>query len=107
MKNPSTGVPKVKGPQFNDRDIANDLLATEKYLTNNYNDFAREASHRDLHNLVMGILNDSHQAARDVFNLMFKNGWYNLTSTTRQSLQQTKDQFTNYQAQFPYSGEMH
>ena len=59
---------------------------------------SREASHRDLHNLVMGDHNDSHQAARDVFNLMFKNGWYNLTSTPRQSLQQTKDQFTNYQA---------
>ena len=61
-------------------------------MTDSYNDFAREASHRDLHNLAMGALNDSHQAARDVFNFMFKNGWYNLTSTTRQSLQQTKDQ---------------
>lgn len=100
-------MPQVKGPQFNDRDIANDLLAMEKHLVDGYNHFALEASHRDLHNLAMGILNDSHQAARDIFNLMFKNGWYTLTSATRQTLQQTKDQFTNYQMQFPYSSEMH
>lgn len=107
IKNPSTGVPEVKGPEFNDRDIINDVLATEKYLTDSYNVFVKETSHEDLYRLTMGILNETHQATRDVFNLMFKKGWYTLTSTQKQALQQTKQQFTNYQSQFPYSGELH
>lgn len=107
IKNPSTGVPEVKGPEFNDRDMVNDLLSTEKYLTDNYNVFVKETSHEDLYRLTMGILNETHQAARDVFNLMFKKGWYTLTSAQSQTLQQTKEQFTNYQSQFPYGGAPH
>ena len=100
IKNPSVGN-KVKGPQLNDRDIINDVLATQKYLTDNFNVFAREASHDHLHGLTMGVLNETHQAAREAYNLMFKKGWYKLTSASRQTLDQTQQQFTNYQTQFP------
>lgn len=74
VKNPSTSF--NKGPEFNDRDRLNDMLATEKWLTDGFNVFVRETSHKDLYNDILHVLNDTHHAARDVFNLMFEKGWY-------------------------------
>ena len=75
IKNPSAQF--EKGPEFSDRDRLNDMLATEKYLTDGFNVFVREASHKNLFDDVLQILNETHHAA-DVFNLMFQKGWYSL-----------------------------
>ncbi len=103
IQNPQSGIlPKVKGPQMNDRDILNDVLATEKYLTDNYNVFAREASYPALHSDVESILCDTHKAARDSFNAMFQRGWYKFEGVDQQKLQQAQQQFSGYLGQFPY-----
>jgi spore coat protein CotF len=94
--------PKVKGPELNDRDRLNDILAMEKYLTDSLNVAAREASHDSLYRDVMTVLNDCHQCARDVYNLMFQNGWYKLEAEEQQKLDQTYQQFQSYSSQFPY-----
>lgn len=99
---PSQNLPKVKGPEFNDRDLLNDALGTEKYLTDSFNVFAREASHKALHQDVSGMLMESHQCARELFNLMFRKGWYKLEAEDPQKLQQLGQQFSNYQTQFPF-----
>ena len=104
IKNPSVGVPTVKGPQLNERDILNDVLSTEKHLTEGYNIFNLEAGADRIHKVANGILFETHQAARETFNMMFKKGWYKLNSAKNQSLAGTKQQFTNYQSQFPYGG---
>ncbi len=105
IKNPSVGVPKVKGPEFNDRDILNDVLVTQKYLTDSFNVLVREASHDNLHQATMAILNDTHQTAREAYNLMFKKGWYALNSAAKQNVDQAYQQFSNYQTQFPYQNQ--
>jgi|SRR5579875_645383 len=94
--------PQVKGPQLNDRDRLNDILATEKYLTDSFNIAAREASHQQLHNDILQILTETHQAARQAYELMFRKGWYSLTAAEQQELSQTAQQFGNYSTQFPY-----
>ncbi|MCF8012066.1 MAG: spore coat protein [Clostridiales bacterium] len=107
IKNPKTpGEPSVKGPQMYDRDRLNDILATEKYLTDGFNVMAREASHRQLYNDAMQILNETHHCTRDIFNLMFQKGWYKLEGEDSQKLQQLQQQFQNYTSQFPY-GQPH
>ncbi|HEY8464461.1 MAG TPA: spore coat protein [Bacillota bacterium] len=103
IKNPATGqLPQVKGAEMNERDYANEILATEKYLTDNFNVFTREASNQVLHDQVFRILQETHQASRNLFNLMFKKGWYQLTAAAQQELTQSAQQFQNYQTQFPY-----
>lgn len=103
IQNPESPLlPKVKGPQMNDRDMVNDTLAGLKYITDNFNVFAREASHQALHREVLGILLESHTQTREIFNLMFRKGWYTLEPEQAQKMQQTHQQFTNYQTQFPY-----
>jgi len=103
IKNLQSGLlPQVKGPQINDRDTVNFALAQEKYITDNLNVFAREAGHRLLHNDVMNILNETHAMTRELFDLMFRKGWYTLEAEQPQKLARTHQQFTQYSTQFPY-----
>jgi hypothetical protein len=103
IKNPQSGqMPNVKGPEMNERDFMNDILATEKYLTDNLNIFTREASNQVLHQEIVNILNETHIAARNLFNEMFKKGWYSLTAAKQPEIQQIAEQFQNYQTQQPY-----
>ncbi|HPT82559.1 MAG TPA: spore coat protein [Limnochordia bacterium] len=99
IKNPTTQVPQ--STQFNDRDCLNDILAMEKWLTDGFNVFAREASHQALHNDVMHILNETHRAARDVFNLMFEKGWYSLHPEQPEQVAKEHQKFQSYESQMP------
>lgn len=101
IKNPqASGMQQPKTPAMNDRDRLNDMLLTEKYLTDGLNVFVREASHQALHRDVMQILNETHQAARDLFNLMYDKGWYTLQAEEPTHVAQQQQKFSNYQNQF-------
>ncbi|MFZ7104793.1 MAG: spore coat protein [Peptococcaceae bacterium] len=104
IKNPQSDIlPQVKGPEMNDRDRCNDILATEKYLTDSFNIFTREASNQQLYNEIKKILNETHDCARQLFNVMFQEGWYKLQAAPQQEIQQAQQQFANYlQSQNPY-----
>lgn len=94
--------PKSKGPEMNDRDRINDILALEKYLTDSFNVAVREASHEDLHRDLMQILNETHECQYNLFKQMFQKGWYKLEAEQQPALEQTYQQFSNYRTQFPY-----
>lgn len=94
--------PQVKGPELNDRDRINDILALEKYLTDSFNVAAREASHLELHQDVMTVLTETHTCQYDMFQLMFRKGHYKLEAEQQQKLDQTYTQFEKYNSQFPY-----
>lgn len=103
IANPQTGqLPTVKGPEMNDRDLINDALSTCKYLTDSFNVAVREASHDALHADFNRILAETHQSARELYNLMFQKGWYKLEAEQQQKLQQAYQQFSGYSSQFPY-----
>ena len=63
---------------MNDRDRLQDLLAQEKYLTSGYNMALIEASHDALFDVIKQNCDASYQMQRQIFNLMFKKGWYKL-----------------------------
>jgi spore coat protein CotF len=103
IQNPKPpGEPKVKGPEMNDRDRVNDILALEKYLTDSFNVSAREASHKRLHQDILTVLNETHQCQYRLYELMFRNGHYKLEAEEQTKLDQTYQQFNNYQTQLPY-----
>ncbi|RNB77900.1 spore coat protein [Brevibacillus panacihumi] len=103
IANPQSGsLPQVKTPEMNDRDFLNDCLATCKYLTDSLNIAVREASHQKLHQDMMQILIETHQGAREAYDLMFRKGWYKLEAEEEQKLQQAYQQFSGYSSQFPY-----
>lgn len=97
-----TTVPDVKGPEMNDRDRLNDILATEKYLTAAFNTALNEASTPWLHREVQTILNELHDCQHRLFQLMAKKGWYKIEPAQPQQISQAFTQFDNYRTQFPY-----
>jgi spore coat protein CotF len=99
---PSSGqLPKVKGPEMNDRDLVNDMLSFEKYLSAGYNVGLNEAQNPALHQQIQLILNDTHQCQFEMFNLMFEHGWYKMKAADQQEVGQAYTQFSNYRTQFP------
>ncbi|SFI87537.1 spore coat protein [Thermoflavimicrobium dichotomicum] len=98
-----TGLPQIKGPEMNDRDRINDLLAFEKYLASGYNTAANEASNEQLFQVQMNLLNDIHRAQHDLFNLMQQKGWYKVEAAQMNQISQKAQQFANYRTQFPYA----
>jgi spore coat protein CotF len=67
---------------------------------------AREASHDALYKDIVTILSETHQAARDMYNVMFQHGWYSLEAEQQQKLDQTYQQFQGYSSQFPYPQQL-
>lgn len=103
IQNPETQVQKT--PQMNERDFVNDILTTEKYMTDAYTQALHEASHDQLYQDVLSIFNETANAQRSLYNLMFKKGWYTVEAADAQKLQQSHQQFQGYSNQFPYGGQ--
>ncbi|MEC2076435.1 spore coat protein [Metabacillus fastidiosus] len=105
IQNPETQV--QQSPQMNERDFINDILATEKYLTSAYTMALNELSHQALYQDILTVSNETQDAQRDLYNLMFKNGWYKLEAAETQKIQQSYDQFSSYlDQQSPYGKMM-
>ena len=103
IQNPEVQIEKT--PQMNDRDFINDMLATEKYMTSGYDTALNEASHSSLYQELLSIYTETQNCQRELFNLMFKKGWYSFEAADPQSLQQSYQQFQGYSNQFPYNGQ--
>lgn len=74
IKNSQKEVPS--GIKMNDRDYLNVVLELEKNMSNNYSIALNEASNDYLYEDYFSMLEDSKDIARELYNLMFKNGWY-------------------------------
>jgi spore coat protein CotF len=50
------------------------------------------------------ICDETQKCQRQLFNVMFKNGWYSLEACDNQKIQQSYQQYANYlQQQSPYN----
>ncbi|HSH24749.1 MAG TPA: spore coat protein [Massilibacterium sp.] len=94
IRNPELQVPNT--PQMNDRDFITDMLTTEKYMTTSYAVAVHEASHSKLYQDILSIYNETQECQRDLYNVMFKKGFYSITPEQPQTITQTKNQFTTY-----------
>ncbi|MCA1024041.1 spore coat protein [Halobacillus litoralis] len=101
IQNPETTVPQT--PQMNERDFVNDLLATEKYMTSSYSTALNEASNQAIYQDLATIFKETQDCQRNLYNLMFKHGWYALEQEENQKLDQAYQKFSGYQSQLPYT----
>lgn len=103
IRQPSSGqLPKVKGPEFNDRDRINDMMATEKYLSMGYNIGVFEANDDELRQELLGCLNETHEFQRHLFQAMFDRGWYKMETANEDAVHKSATDFHNYKTQMPY-----
>lgn len=101
IQNPKTQVPESS--QMSDRDFINDILTTEKHMTGSYSTALNEASHESLYKDLNQIFNETQDCQRQLFNVMFKKGWYSFDAADQQQLNQSYQQFSGYSNQFPYN----
>ncbi len=85
--------------QMQEKEILNDVLASEKAVTGAYNTFANECATPNVRDEFMRILTEEHQIQADVFDEMKKRGWYPTPAAEQQKIQQAKQKFQNQNQQ--------
>lgn len=85
---------------FNDYDILEDTLSSLKHLSTTYGLLVQEASNKQLSDNVDKIAKQISKLARDTFNLMFANGWYELTEEDQMTIDETYNKFDNKRKDF-------
>ena len=76
ISNPKTETPI--GINLNDKDYITCILNTLKEMTKNYSIAITEASNESLYRSYNSIFNKVSELQREVYELMFKKGWYSL-----------------------------
>ena len=76
ISNPKTEV--EKGIDLNDKDYMTSILTCLKELTKNYAVVLTEASNEELYQKYVEIFNSISRLQREVYEEMFKKGWYTL-----------------------------
>ena len=86
---------KINTQSFDDKEMLNDALSTQKFLTGDYNAIASECAHPAVRDEFMNILNEEHQIQQEIFSEMQKRGWYQVEAAEQQKVDQAKQKYTN------------
>lgn len=84
ISNPKTEVPS--GKSLNDKDYMNCLLSSLKEMVKNYAVALTEASNENLYNSYKSMFDNYSKLQREVYELMFRNGWYSLEKAEMQKI---------------------
>ena len=82
-----------------DKEIMDDVLASEKAITGSYNIFTNECATQQIRDEFLNILNEEHQIQADVFDEMKKRGWYPTPNAEQKMIDQAKQKFQNEKPQ--------
>ena len=80
---------------LSDREILDDLLASQKHIGTLYNTFASECKNAALESDMMNILREEHNLQSAVFTEMEKRGWYSPVQAPQLQIEETKVKFQN------------
>ena len=78
---------------FGDKERIADLLASEKFLSANYNTFLAECATPEMRAALSGILSDTHTIGQQLFNEMNSRGWYPVTKAEDAKVDSAKQKF--------------
>ena len=84
IKNPTVEV--QQGIELNDKDYMNSLLSCLKELEKNYTVALTEASNEVLYSEYKKMFDNYASLQREVFELMFRKGWYVLEKAEMQKI---------------------
>ncbi len=82
-------------PNFGEREMATDLLHSQKAITGDYNTSANESAGCEVKNLFLSILTEEHSMQHDMFTCMQKRGWYPTEAAPMQKINEAKAQFSS------------
>lgn len=86
ISNPKTEVPNT--PEMNDKDYITTMLSIEKAMVKDFAVALTEASNTDLYNDYYDMFDEISNMQRQIYNLMFKKGWYSLEKAEESKITQ-------------------
>jgi len=78
---------------MSEQDILTDLLTSEKHVTSTVNTFITESNCSTLRNNLSTILTDEHSIHKNLYDIMYKKGWYPTSDAEALEVQKVKDKF--------------
>lgn len=78
-----------------EKEMINDALASQKYVTDAYNTYTNECANQNVRDEFMNILKEEHEIQAEVFDTMKQHGWYTIPDAQQQKIQQAKQKFQN------------
>lgn len=78
-----------------EKDKMNDVLMTQKHLTDLYNSGSNEVDCKVLHADLLNILNEEHQMAHELYDAMRKRGWYSVPKADNQQVNKVYTEYEN------------
>ncbi|KAB3534402.1 spore coat protein [Alkaliphilus pronyensis] len=84
---------------FSEKELMNDLIASEKQISSSYNIGITEASCSNLRQHLTNCLNNSHQIQYDIFDAMRQRGWYQVKKANSQDVESAKTRYNQEKTQ--------
>ncbi|WP_125153388.1 spore coat protein [Clostridium rectalis] len=84
-------------PNLSEKDLMNDLLATEKQVISAYSTGITETSCPNLRNVLLNNFRNAEDTQYKVFDAMRQKGWYPTKDAPDNEVQQIKSQSTQMQ----------
>lgn len=78
---------------FGDRDILEDMLASQREVATAYNQMALDSAHGGLKNAVITILGEEQQIASELFAELEKRGWVTVNQADQAQIDKALEQF--------------
>ena len=77
-----------------ERDLFEDILTNQKYITETYNAFANECVHDSVRDAILHCLEQEHCIQEDVFNMMHQRGLYPTPDADANKVENAKQKFS-------------
>ncbi|MDR3207951.1 MAG: spore coat protein [Oscillospiraceae bacterium] len=84
---------QITGGTLGDKETINDLIASQKYVSANYNTFANECVSQQLRSDFLNILQDEHNIQADLFNEANSRGWYPVKQAPVNEITQVRQKY--------------
>ena len=80
---------------YEEKDIATNLLISLKHMKAEFNTFTQEASNEDLFQTIDEVYTCVSRLQRDVFDMMCQQGWYNMTADSAKNISKAYTKYSN------------
>ena len=80
-----------------DKEIMEDILSSQKFVTDTYNTFTNECVNQQLRTDFLDILREEHNIQQAVYDQMKTRGWYSPAQAEQQKVSAAYTKFSNIQ----------
>jgi len=85
---------------YDDKTMMTDMLASQKFIAQNYNNYAGECSTKQSKAKLMKILGEEHDIQFKIFEQMNAKGWYPTTPAAQDKINEAVQQVAMFEAMY-------